>query len=246
MWSRRPSTGARTPFKRSIAYTLGANVENLTLTGAGAINGTGNSLDNVITGNSSNNTLDGGAGDDTFLYTIGAGVDTINGGIGSDTLAVSGTSGDDTVHVAVNGSGAITSIEGMSPTNVENYTVDGLANGAAGDTLDYTGTTSTVTVNLGAHSGTGFTSVTNFENVTGGSGNDSFAGDSGNNRLDGGAGGDTMAGGAGNDTYIVDNVGDVVTEALNEGTDTVQSSITYALRPKCREPYADGQRQHRR
>ena len=45
----------------SITYTLGANVENLTLTGSGDINGTGNGLANVITGNAGNNTLDGGA-----------------------------------------------------------------------------------------------------------------------------------------------------------------------------------------
>ena len=48
------------------AYTLGANVENLTLTGgAGNINGTGNGLANILTGNSGNNLLDGGAGADT-------------------------------------------------------------------------------------------------------------------------------------------------------------------------------------
>ena len=48
----------------SISYTLGANVENLTLTGTGAINATGNTLDNTLTGNAGNNVLDGGAGND--------------------------------------------------------------------------------------------------------------------------------------------------------------------------------------
>ena len=38
-----------------------------------------------------------------------------------------------------------------------------------------------------------------------------------------------MAGGAGDDTYLVDNVADTVTEAVNEGTDTIETSVTYAL-----------------
>src|SRR5205085_1550491 len=54
-------------------------------------------------------------------------------------------------------------------------------------------------------------------------------GNSGANALDGGAGADTMSGGAGNDTYIVDNVGDVVTENVGEGTDTVKSAVTFTL-----------------
>ena len=43
----------------SLTYTLAANVDNLTLTGAAAIDGIGNALDNVLTGNSAVNTLTG-------------------------------------------------------------------------------------------------------------------------------------------------------------------------------------------
>ena len=68
----------------SVTYTLGANVENLTLTGTAAINGTGNTLNNVISGNTGNNVLNGGAGDDIIYGREGN--DTLNGGLGKDTF----------------------------------------------------------------------------------------------------------------------------------------------------------------
>ncbi|MEA5476765.1 calcium-binding protein [Pseudanabaena galeata UHCC 0370] len=68
----------------SITYTLGVNLENLTLTGSGAIDGTGNSLNNILIGNSRNNTLNGGAGNDTLIG--GGGSDILVGGAGNDVL----------------------------------------------------------------------------------------------------------------------------------------------------------------
>ena len=38
-----------------------------------------------------------------------------------------------------------------------------------------------------------------------------------------------MAGGGGDDTFMVDNVGDQVTEATSQGTDTVIASVNFAL-----------------
>jgi len=58
----------------SVSRTLEAGVENLMLTGAQALNGTGNALDNILNGNSANNIIDGISGSDTL--TGGAGVDT--------------------------------------------------------------------------------------------------------------------------------------------------------------------------
>lgn len=50
----------------SVSYTLSANVENVTLTGATAINGTGNDIGNTMTGNTAANMLTGGAGNDVL------------------------------------------------------------------------------------------------------------------------------------------------------------------------------------
>lgn len=60
-----------------VSWTLGNNIENLTLTGTLAINGVGNTLNNVLTGNSANNTLTGDLGNDTYLMQQGWGKDTI-------------------------------------------------------------------------------------------------------------------------------------------------------------------------
>jgi len=65
----------------SVTFTLGGNVENLSLTGTFAIDGTGNALANVIVGNAAPNTLDGKAGADTM--TGGLGNDVMAGGIRS-------------------------------------------------------------------------------------------------------------------------------------------------------------------
>ncbi|MEH2318790.1 DVUA0089 family protein [Nostoc sp.] len=70
--------------RSSVTYTLGINLENLTLTGTSAINGIGNSLNNILFGNTVNNTLNGRAGDDTLDGNFGN--DTLNGEDGNDSL----------------------------------------------------------------------------------------------------------------------------------------------------------------
>jgi Ca2+-binding RTX toxin-like protein len=98
----------------SITYTLGSNVENLTLTGSAAIDGTGNVLKNTITGNSGANTLHGGGDIDTISGMDGA--DTLYGDAGNDVL--DGGNSDD---VLVGGAG-----------------YDRLTGGAGGDSFVFT------------------------------------------------------------------------------------------------------------
>ncbi|MFZ2967691.1 MAG: calcium-binding protein, partial [Sulfuricurvum sp.] len=157
--------------RTSVSYTLGANIENLTLTGTSNINGTGNSLNNTLTGNNGANILNGGAGVD--ILNGGAGADTLFGGAGNDTYYVDNV-GDKVYETttAVSGidSGGIdlvnTTISYTLGANIENLTLTGTSN----------------------------------INGTGNSLNNALTGNSGANILNGGAGADTLFGGAGNDT----------------------------------------------
>jgi Ca2+-binding RTX toxin-like protein len=188
----------------SIAYTLGVNIENLTLTGALAINGTGNGLANILTGNSGNNTLSGLDGND--ILNGGMGNDTMTGGLGDDTYYVDAT-GDTVSENADAGIDSVfSSVTYSLAVNVENLTLTGVT-----------------TIN---GTGNGLANT-----LFGNSAANMLAGLAGNDTLDGKAGKDTMLGGLGNDTYVVDNTGDVVTESSTVATeiDTVESSVSYTL-----------------
>ncbi|NBB16180.1 hypothetical protein GVN21_12505 [Caulobacter sp. SLTY] len=60
-------------------------------------------------------------------------------------------------------------------------------------------------------------------------GSDELIGGAGNDLLDGGGGADEMAGGTGNDTYVVDDIGDTITELTGQGTERVRASVTFTL-----------------
>ncbi|OQX11774.1 MAG: hypothetical protein BWK76_18660, partial [Desulfobulbaceae bacterium A2] len=195
----------------SVAWTLGSNLENLTLTGSSALNGTGNALANILTGNSGANQLSGAAGNDT-LYAL-AGNDTLDGGSGADTLL--GGLGND-IYVADNVGDVVTELTGEGTDTVQSSVT--LTLSANVEKLTLTGSS--------AISGTG-NELAN--TLTGNTGANSLTGLAGNDTLDGGAGADTLLGGLGDDTYVVDNTNDKVTELAGEGTDTVQAGASFTL-----------------
>ncbi|ESQ89267.1 hypothetical protein ABAC460_13310 [Asticcacaulis sp. AC460] len=152
--------------RSSVTWTLGSYVENLTLTGAAGLTGTGNTLDNIITGNAGNNYLNGAAGDDQI--NGGTGHDQIFGGDGEDYLE--GHTGNDTLrgqdgHDDLFGGDGSDSLDGgVGHDNIDGGSGHDTLFGDEGDDL-----------------------------LDGGTGNDVLRFSAGYNYADGGSGTDTMS-----------------------------------------------------
>ncbi|MBD2221137.1 hypothetical protein H6G33_29620, partial [Calothrix sp. FACHB-1219] len=230
----------------SISWTLGANLENLTLTGNSNINGTGNELDNIIRGNNAYDTLSGGIGNDSLFGNSGndsligeAGNDSLDGGLGSDTML--GGIGDDSLfgnsdNDSLNGGAGNDTLNGGSGS-------DTMRGGTGDDTyiVDSTNDSITEIANEGidtVQSSASLTLGNNLENLTltgaaangtGNALNNVITGNISNNTLNGGIGIDTLIGGQGDDTYVVDSTTDIIIENAGEGSDTIQSTISFSL-----------------
>lgn len=174
----------------------------------------------TINGTSGADTLNGGAGNDTLNGL--AGNDVLNGNAGNDHL--NGAKGNDMMRGGADD-------DTYTVDNVLDSVIENIGEGA--DTVR-----SSVTYTLGANvenldligavviNGTG----NELDNaLIGNSASNILTGEAGNDRLDGKRGVDTMLGGSGNDIYEVDSAGDIVVENLNEGSDTVISSVNYTL-----------------
>ncbi|OBQ39318.1 MAG: hypothetical protein AN485_06285 [Anabaena sp. MDT14b] len=170
----------------SITRTLPANVENLTLTGTTAINGTGNALANIITGNTANNILDGGDGND--VLNGGAGIDTLIGGLGNDSFVV------DTVTDLIDGGVGIDTIQSSVTFSLANALVSNVENLTLSGTADISGTGNVFVNTITGNTGNNI--------LDGGTGNDILSGGTGNDTLNGGIDKDALTGGTGIDTFV--------------------------------------------
>ena len=144
----------------SITWTLAANVENLTLIGTAALNGSGNALANTLVGNAGANLLDGGTGAD--LFRGGAGNDTYFVDATTDVIAENANEGTDVVQ---------SSLSWTLGTNVENLTLTGtVAVNGTGNVLanSLVGNVAANLLNGGAGADT----------MRGGAGNDTYVVDS--------------------------------------------------------------------
>lgn len=162
-----------------VTWTLGQNLENLTLMGSSSINGNGNSLDNYLTGNGGENSINGGAGND--VLDGGYGADTLVGGSGSDTYIVD-TNLDivrDTSLSQDQDMDIITSSVSWRLGNyIENLTLSG-----------------TLSINATGNNQNNL--------IIGNRGNNSIVGGNGNDSINGLLGQDTLTGGNGADIFII-------------------------------------------
>lgn len=175
------------------------------------INGT--SGDDTRTGTDFNDTINGLAGND--VLNGGDGNDLLNGGLGADTM--NGEDGNDTIAVdnlldEANGGGGIDLVQ-VTLVGGGTYVLNGDVENATA-------------------MGSGLVKLTGnalANKLTGNSAGNDLIGDDGDDTLDGGAGADFMDGGTGDDTYVVDNIGDTVTEVGGGGTDLVQVKLTSGI-----------------
>jgi len=211
----------------------------------------GGTDDDYLYGGEGDDILNGGAegkgGDSAYYYDATSAVivnlllGTATGGAGNDTLMsienIYGSSYADTL----TGDTRSNDLYGYAGDDIlsggegDDY-LDGGTDSKGGstgsDTASYSTAASAVIVNLllgTATGGAGNDSLVSIENITGSAQADTLTGDANPNILDGGAGADNLKGGLGDDSYVVDNTGDVVSEKLNEGIDTISSSVNYTL-----------------
>lgn len=132
---------------------------------------------------------------------------------------------------AANSATATLTINPKGDTLVENPETVGitLTNGLSYIIATPATVTGTITNDDGDASNNTLIGGSTGDNLNGGDGNDTLIGNGGNDTLNGGTGVDSLIGGNGNDSYFIDNIGDIVIENVNEGTDLLQASITVDL-----------------
>jgi serralysin len=186
----------------------------------------------------------GGAGTDTLtqienligsafndILTGGAGANRIDGGVGNDLFIVA-TAADHTADEAIIGGAGVDELRfiatavGTLTLSANTSGIERIIVGTGTRVTAASNATTAINVNASALAAAVAITGNNGANIlTGGTGADTLIGNVGADTLDGGAGADSLNGGASNDTYIVDNIGDLITELLGGGTDLVQVAI---------------------
>ncbi|MEQ1695635.1 MAG: M10 family metallopeptidase C-terminal domain-containing protein [Hyphomicrobiaceae bacterium] len=205
------ATGGFDVVHASVNFTLGANIEQLVLSG-GASAGTGNGSDNVLysVGSSLVLTLDGGAGNDTIYGSL-VGGNTLIGGEGVDTMFARGASntmtggnGNDIYYSESATDTIVETATGGFDTTYVNY--DGAVMAANIDQMVLQGNAVTATGNGGANNL--LATTTHAVTLDGGAGGD---------YLNGSAYDDILTGGLGNDTIELTKGGHDTVRYLSSG-----------------------------